>query len=435
MALHRGTLIAYALPALPLALLGLPLVIYLPKTYAAQPGFTLASVGAVLLVARLWDLVSDPVAGWLSDRVRPLSWRRRLTLLAGAPLLLAGVAQLFDPPSGAGTWHLLGWSLVLYTGWSLVVMPYFAWGAELTDRYHERSRVATYREVGVIFGTLLAVLLPALAADDGQALRWLGWAVVLLLPVALSALVLWVPERAARRRTDDGLSLKTDPLVRRLLLAFLLNGTANAIPASLFLLYVEHVLGAPQHAGWLLALYFMAGLAGFGIWLPVSRRLGKHRAWALSMLLACAAFAWVPLFASGDLGLFILVCLVTGLSLGVDMALPASIQADVADRHRGGAGRTGTLFGLWGMSTKLALALGVGLALPLVQWLGFSAEGAASTGVLALALVYGLLPLPFKLAAAWLMWRFPFPQPNTQEQGDALEGLGPRAVAGVTERV
>jgi Na+/melibiose symporter-like transporter len=437
MSLGRGTLIAYALPAMPLALLGLPLVIYLPKVYAAQPGLSLAAVGGALLLARLWDLVSDPLAGMLTDRLRPLAWRRRLTLLAGVPLLLVGTLQLFDPDVDAGLGYLLAWSLVLYTGWSLVVMPYFAWGAELVGRYHERSRVTAYREGAVILGTLAAVLLPAVATDDVQALRWLGWAVVLTLPLAV-ILLLWRVREPVGQTDHDGASqqLARDPLLRRLLLAFLLNGTANAVPASLFLLYVSHVLAAPQHAWWLLAVYFTAGLVGFGLWLPVSQRFGKHRAWALSMLAACGAFAWVPWFASGDLGLFVVVCLLTGLSLGVDMALPASIQADVADRHRQGAGRTGVLFGLWGMSTKLALALGVGLALPLVQWLGFDPETASGgDGLWALSLVYGLLPIPFKLAAAWLMWRFPSTKDVPQEVEDELEAMGSRAAVRAAERL
>jgi Na+/melibiose symporter-like transporter len=418
-------------------MLGLPLVIYLPKVYAAQPGLSLALVGGVLLLARLWDLVSDPLAGMLTDRLRPARWRRRMVMLGGAPLLILGTVQLFDPPLQAGLAYLLVWSLVLYSGWSMVVMPYFAWGAELTDQHHERSRVTTYREGAVIVGTLAAVMVPAMAVDDGQALRWLGWMVATLLPAALLVMLLRLPEgRIGPRTAGPTIGLKHDPLLRRLLLAFLLNGTANAIPASLFLLFVTHVLGAPDQAWWLLATYLLAGVLGFALWLPLSRRVGKHRAWSYSMLVACGAFVWVPWFASGDLGLFMLVCLVSGLSLGVDMALPASIQADVADRHLGGTGRTGLLFGLWGMSTKLALALGVGVSLPLVQWLGFEpAAPADSDGLWALSLVYGLLPIPFKLAAAGLMWRFPAAQGISVETVDELETMDSRGVAGVGQRL
>lgn len=435
MPMARAELAAYALPAAPLALLGLPLVIYLPKVYAALPGMSLAAVGAALLAARLWDLVTDPLAGVVTDRLRPASWRRRLAMLAGLPLLLVGTAQLFDPPVDAGLGHLLVWSLVLYSGWSLLVMAYLAWGAELTTGHHERSRVSAWREGAVLVGTLAAAVLPALATNDAQALRWLGWSVLALLPVALVLAIRLLGERQAAPATATmSFGVAGDPLVRRLLLAFLCNGTANAIPASLFLLYVEHVLEAPGTAWWLLASYLAAGLAGFALWLPVARRLGKHRAWALSMILAGAAFAWVPLFASGDLGLFVLVCVLTGLSLGVDMALPASIQADLADRHRSGAGRTGLLFGLWGMSTKLALALGVGLALPLVQWLGFD-PAADGRGTWAVSLVYGLLPIPFKLSAAWLMWRFPQQASTPKETTDGFQAVADGAAAGFGQRL
>lgn len=155
----------------------------------------------------------------------------------------------------------------------------------------------------------------------------------------------------------------------------------------------------------------MLHLLGIPLWLWLSRRIGKHRAWACSMLCAAAIFVWVPLLGEGDAWLFLIICLLSGLSLGIDMALPASIQADLVDRDtaHGGGQRTGLFFGLWGMATKLALALAlaVGLAFPLLALSGFDASDSNPDGLLALGLLYGLTPIPFKLAAVWLMWGFP----------------------------
>ncbi|MFM1891563.1 MAG: hypothetical protein RLZ44_640 [Pseudomonadota bacterium] len=414
MPLARRTLVAYGLPGLPLALLGLPLYVLLPAAYASLPGMSLAVVGAVLLVARLWDMLSDPLLGWASDHIRLPPGRRRGLMLLGTPVLLLGTWWVFNPPADAGWAHLLLWSLVLYTGWTLVALPYLAWGAEISDSYHGRTRLATAREAFVIAGTLVAVGLPVLLYDrpDPAALSALGLVLLVALPLAVAAAVTLVPERP-RRAAVPGRPwrrLRGNRPFQRLGLAFLLNGTGNAIPAALFLLYVEHVLQAAALAYPLLAVYFVAGLLGLALWLPVARRLGKHRTWAVSIVLACLVFAYVPFLASGDTGLFLLICLLTGLSLGSDMALPAAIQADVVqherERHRQDA--AGWYFGLWGMITKLAMALGVGLALPLVGWAGFDPNTANSPAALsALALAYGLLPLPFKLAAAWLIWRFP----------------------------
>jgi Na+/melibiose symporter-like transporter len=124
-------------------------------------------------------------------------------------------------------------------------------------------------------------------------------------------------------------------------------------------------------------------------------------------------FAFVPFLTSGDTILFTLVCLLTGLSLGSDMALPAAMQADVLERERSlyREDSGGWYFGLWGMITKLAMALGVGLALPLVDWAGFDPNQInTATALTGVALAYGWLPLPFKLAAVWLVWRFPLDQ-------------------------
>jgi Na+/melibiose symporter-like transporter len=193
-----------------------------------------------------------------------------------------------------------------------------------------------------------------------------------------------------------------------LILAYLFNGIANGIPAALFLLFVEHVLGRPELSWLLLAVYFCAGLLGFALWLPLARRLGKHRSWALAMLFACGVFIWVPLLPFGEVWPFMLICLFTGLSLGVDMSLPSAIQADVVDldRAHGGGERAGLFFGLWGMTTKLALALAIGLAYPLIEFAGFD-PATETSNLTALVLAYGLLPIPFKLVAAGLVWRFP----------------------------
>ncbi len=420
MPLSRSQLIAYGLPGLPLAMLGLPLVIYLPPVYADSYGIGLAAVGSLLLGARLWDLISDPLVGYLGDRL-PFQRKRLLLMLIGAPILILAVNQLFRPDIQPNATYLLVWSLVLYTGWTLVVMPYTAWGAEISRDYRERSHLTAVREGFILAGTLTAVLLPAaFGMTDTRALLLLGGFFIVSFLLSLPAL--WhVPVRlnpAHQKPLTLGKGfelLRQNRPLRQLLLAYLFNGIANGIPAALFLLFVEHVLGRPDQSWLFLAVYFCAGLAGFFIFLPLAGRLGKHRTWAISMLFACLIFAWVPMLPFEEPGFFILICLLTGLSLGVDMALPASIQADVIDldRANGGGERAGLFFGLWGMATKLALAMAIGISFPLIEFAGFDIT-ADSPDTLALLLTYGLLPLPFKLMAARLVWNFPLDQQAVQ---------------------
>jgi glycoside/pentoside/hexuronide:cation symporter, GPH family len=431
--LPRGRLAAYGAPGLPMAILGLPLFVFLPTFYAEHTGIGLAMVGFILLAARLFDVITDPLVGHLSDRI-PGPFRRRGLIILGTPILLLSVEMLFRPGEGVGAVYLLTFSALVYLGWTLFALPYFAWGAELSPDYHERSRVSAWREGFVVAGTVVAASLPAvlgLQNDAGASLHVLASLFWWLLPPALLLLVFAVPERPGRLvpvAWRDGLVLlRRNRPFRRLVLAWILNGTANAIPATLFLLFITHVLEAPEHAGPLLLVYFGVGIAALPAWLLVARRLGKHRVWTISMLLASSFFIWVPLLGSGDVAWFYLITVLTGLSLGVDLALPAAMQADVIDQDTadGGGERAGLFFGLWGMATKLALALAVGISFPLLGAVGFStAGGNTPAALLALALAYAGLPVLFKLAAMSLIWRFPLDESAQRALRQRIEALG-----------
>ncbi|MFN2349690.1 MAG: MFS transporter, partial [Thioalkalivibrio sp.] len=187
------TLLAYGLPGLPLAVLGLPLYVFLPAFYAQEFGLGLAAVGAVLLLARLFDVVTDPLVGHLSDHSRSRFGRRRVWMLAGAPVLLMGTTFLFIPWGTPGIAYLLVFSLITYLGWTLVALPYTAWGAELSPDYHQRSRIAASREGFVIGGTLLAAAAPVLLGhgeDTAATLKSLALWLWLLIPASL-LLLFW----------------------------------------------------------------------------------------------------------------------------------------------------------------------------------------------------------------------------------------------------
>lgn len=419
--LSSRQLLFYALPALPLAALTLPLYILLPAYYAETAGLSVATVGTVLLLVRVFDAVNDPVIGWLADRWNPRFGRRRAVFALSLPLTALAAIMLFDPPADAGAAYLFAWGVLLSIGYTASLLPYSAWGAELAGDYTERSRVAGWREGFTLAGTLIAIALPfaiGLAKPNGiDGLNVLGFGVAAALVAfgGLTVAVLPEPQNRsrARMRLGDGLRrMASNRPFLRLIAAFLINGLANGIPATLFLYYVSDRLGAPQMRGPLLFLYFLAGVAGTPLAVRMAARFGKHRAWSMAMLFACAVFALVPAIPEGGVWLFAVVCVLTGLALGFDLSLPSAIQADVIDVDTDASGeqRSGFYFAMWSLATKLALALAVGLAFPLIGLFGFSAEAGAENppgALFALAASYAWLPVAFKLAAVALMWNFP----------------------------
>ena len=432
------TLAAYALPALPFAVLTLPLYVIVPAFYARELALPLAAVGQVLLGVRILDALSDPAAGVLADRWRPRFGRRRLWFLcASIPTALASWF-LFTPPPDAGLAYLALWGALLSIAWTAALVPYAAWGAELSSSYAGRARVTAWREALGVLGTLLALssqaVLPLFGVTGERAVLFAFALIVGAgLPLAALAAVTRVPEPADATRVRlplrDGFGhMLANRAFLRLLLAFLLNGFANGFPATLFLFFVTQRLRAPEAVGPVLVLYLLCGIIGVPFWLALARRWSKHRVWCVAMLLASAFFGAAPLLGAGDVTYFGVICVGTGLALGADLILPPAIQADVidADTEKSGEQRAGIYFAIWGLATKLALAGAVGLAFPVLAARGFDPAAAASgeAALATLAFLYAGLPVILKLAAIAVVWNFPLGPDETRALRARIEARG-----------
>ena len=397
--------LAYGALGLPLAMAALPVYVHVPRFYADTVGVDLALLGFILLAVRIADAGIDPFIGWWGDRRRA---RRGLILLA-LPCLALGMLALMHPPAMHAAAWLAGALMITYLGYSLATIALQAWGAELGRNARERTLLTASREGFGLVGVVAAAVLPGLlAADAALGLSRLAWVFVGLLAVLAGLTLLATPRplrvpRAASVAAPSAFAPLRDATFRRLLAVYVASGIAAALPATLVLFFVADVLQAERWGGVFLALYFVAGAAGLAFWVRLARRVGRLRAWIGGMLLSSAAFVWAYGLGAGDIAAFAAICLISGLTLGADLALPAALLADLAERDRGSV-RAGGYFGWWSLVTKLNLALAAGIALPLLAWLGY--RPGESGGAAALSAVYCLLPVGFKLASAALAWRW-----------------------------
>jgi Na+/melibiose symporter-like transporter len=411
--------LAYAAPGFALAIPLVPVFTFLPTLYARDLGLGLASTGTVLFLARVVDFLLDPVIGFASDRWSTGLGRRKPWIVAGALAAGSALVALFQPPDGVTVWYLLLWLALLYFGFTAVQVPYTAWGAELVPDYHERTRIAGLREGLMLAGVVATGALPVAAALAGlterQGLAAIAWLAVLCGGPSIALLVWRVPEvtppRAALPRALDLRPIWANRPFLRLFCAWFVNGLATGLPAVLFPLYLQHGLQAGQTMrGVMIFAYFAAGCAAIPFWLALSRRIGKHRVWCGAMLMAMAAFVWVPLLRPGDDLAFLAICLVTGAALGADLVLPPAMQADVVDLDglRTGTARAGFYFAIWGMGTKLALGCAAGGGFLILNLAGFDPNAVNGHGaLLALALTYALAPVLLKAGAVALVWHYP----------------------------
>ncbi len=443
----------YGLPGLPLAMLGLPLFVYLPSYYSQNLGLSLSAVGLALLLARSFDVITDPLIGILNDRYpksRSVSWRRKSFIIAGVPLLLVGLNYLLRPTQDATAFYLFTWSFVTYLGWTLINIPWLAVGAEISQDYHEKSALASSREIFAVIGTVAVISLPVLLSiqsDLKSTLSTLADLLTFLLPLALIPL-LWKlspdtlpsneskPSQQVYRKqklfSKRMFEVVKHPAIKKLLPAYFINSIANALPATLFILFVSYVLQTPEQVGILLICYFLSAIVGIPFWLYLARKTDKHTSWCIALYGSIASFILVPFLNAGDFQVFLVVCLASGFCLGADVVMPASIQADISqdisqnmesnttfvDSENDSTSEdkqdsTAMLFGIWGLLTKLSLALAVGIAFPLLDMVGLKLDALATQApsemaVITLVVLYALIPIILKIWVLFQMWRFPY---------------------------
>jgi Na+/melibiose symporter-like transporter len=191
---------------------------------------------------------------------------------------------------------------------------------------------------------------------------------------------------------------------RLFFLTYLLTQIAASLPAVLVLFFVRDYLGAESYTGLFLFLYFVSGAALMQVWFMLSKRLDKYRAWLVSMFLSIAVFIWVIMLQPGDLISYGVICMLSGLALGADLALPTSIIADRINARRAES-RATQYYGVMAFIPKLALALASGFAFLVLDNTGFVvATQNTQTALQSLLMLYGLVPCMIKLLAAISLW-------------------------------
>lgn len=422
-ALSTRQLFAYAGFALPLAMVALPIYMFVPQFYA-QGGLSLAWVGAVLLGVRLLAAFIDPLLGsWIESGNNAY---HRFILIA-LPLLLLGFLALFHPPQlavvgmvGLGLWFVVSLS-ILYLGFSLATIAHQSWGAALAPEAGQRARITGAREGCALLGVVLAASLSARSHLGALTLAFcvcLGLAATCLLAQRAMRLPPGpAADATAAAAGSHGWRLPLQqPRFRALFAVLLVNGIASAVPATLFLFFVGDYLQAANYAPGLLLLFFGTATCSIVPWVRAAARWGEARAWMVGMLWSALIGVWafaLPIGSAGSAGAvggagagvvgFAIICGLSGLALGADLALPAALLTGVIASAGHSKQHEAAYFGVWNWGVQITLALSAGISLPVLSLCGFvPGQGVALTSLVS---AYALLPCALKLLAAGLLWR------------------------------
>ncbi|MEM1091656.1 MAG: MFS transporter [Pseudomonadota bacterium] len=441
--LKRTVLAAYAAPAFSQALIHGPVGTVIQGIYGRDFGVALSSIAFALVVSRIFDAVTDPIIGYLSDRYRTRFGHRKPWLIVGSLIAVVACWNLYIPPEQVTAGYFLLWFLLAYFGWTVSEIPYRAWMADLTDDYQQRTRIAAWRTFARYLGFIAFYgipLLPFFETTEFTAETLKVTAVVAAIALPTTALIAaWiVPQGGAvvsagrpnLRQVLPAL-LRNKPLLL-FLATFATGGLATGTAFGLLFFFVDSHL----ELGGTLALLFVLG-AHIGavtmpFWVWLANRIGKERSWAIAYLCSGSfllAHLLIPAGPQGELLLIIMFVLVFSVS-SAGVVVPAALLADIVDygkwKFRGDY--AGTYYSVQTMVEKGVEGLGVALGLAVVSWFGFDPQLESQTerGTFGLLLGFPVLPAVMTLLTVPIIWRFPI---NRRRQQIIVKRLARREAA------
>lgn len=399
-------ILTYGILGIPIAFLGFPLYIYLPTFYVEYVNLSVGAVGVILLIARLLDMILDPFIGNFTDKHNKFN-----IILVSSFFILFGLYFLIKPIYFNSLW-LFFFSFITYISYSFVMIPYLTLNSQISNNSVNNTKLAFSREVFIVLGVLISLLIPYifLVADDSKkSLELLLYTCMIIFPIFS---IIFYFKLKHFENTKNNISkvsnneflksinffFESFPQHKKLFLAFLINNLANALPATLFLFFVKFVLELEEKTGLFLIIYFLSAILTFPLWIKLSIKISKKTTWILSMITACVAFFFVPFLQQNDFLYFVIICIITGMSLGADMALPSSIQADVAQESKKiNNDISGILFGFWAMITKFSLALAVAISFIALEFTSFDTQNINENSIIVIIVLYSIVPIFLKL--------------------------------------
>lgn len=372
---------AYSGITMPMAAMGMPVAVYLPRFYSEGMGLSLATVGLIFTLARMWDVVTDPLMGMAIDRFDTRWGRRKHWVALAIPILMLSVWMVFMPnPDSVTPAYLMFWLLVLYIGYTMLVISHLSWGAELSTSYDARSRLFGWREVYTIAGMTIVLAIPAfleLSGEPDQATKVasMGWFCLILFPLLALPLLIWVPDSKGATANSIPFQQALGLIVQnrvlwRLLIADLMTGLGTAVSGALYIFFAANYFQLPELASIALLFYFLASFFAMPLWLRLAYRFGKDSALKIALVYAVVInLGVIPFAEAGNATVLWAFTILFGAAFGAAPTLLRSMMADLTDQDelKSGQKRSGLYFAMLTTTSKAGAAFGVGASFSILE--------------------------------------------------------------------
>jgi len=398
--------LAYACPTIAVSFLIGPIAL-LQGIYAKYFGLSLGTIAAVILIARLFDAVTDPLVGYFSDRYFHRTGSRKLFITLGGLLLVFSSYFLYvpfgfdtrDAPFQVSGEYFLTWFLAFYLGYTLFETPHLAWGGEIVTSSKEKNKIYSLRALTVSTGLMLFFSVPLLPFFDSSEFtpRTLAWSVlfsiILMLPL-LYYCINNVPDGESKNNNNHHLSRSKKFHLRELfriargnksflifIAALFFAGAGTGMWFGMMFLFVDVYLRLGHSLSLVYMLSYGASIILITFWYAIANRFGKKTSWSSGMLMVAIGILGTGFLSPGGAGwISLLVCmiLINGGIMATVLLAP-SLLADIIDYSlwKYDQDYAATYFSIYALTTKANLAIGGAFGLAIAGYYGF--EPTAST--------------------------------------------------------
>lgn len=426
-----GTTIAYGMPGLGAGYMYLLMSLYVMKFSTDVLLIAPAVMGVIFSISRIWDAVSDPIAGYLSDRTTFKFGRRRTWMLISFIPISFGFLAVFSPPESMQGQSLDLWMMIailsFYSAITLLNVPHMALGAELSEDYHERTRLFGVRHIGFTLGSILALVSMSLLISeennpDGD-VRQLAGSLAFYAIAAMSLMIFFAvsklkenPEFQNRVNKNPFKAFRDvwiNPHAKILIIVLFIENLGGAVIGVLTLYVTQYIVEAPAWAPLIIFAYMLPSALSVPLWIPLSRRFGKIRLWVFSLAFTGISFGGIFIIPFLDsitdrLIVMFIGAALGGMAAGCGGAIGPSVKGDVIDydEYLTGERKEGSYFAALNFVFKSATGIMLLVTGFVLQFSGFIPNQPQTMEVkIALISLYGLVPLVFYSLGAYLLYK------------------------------
>ena len=397
--------LVYSIPNIGMMLVFAPVAMVLSGIYAKYHGLALTTIASVMLVARVFDAVTDPVIGYYSDRWKMRTGSRKPFIAVGAVLVIPCSYFLFVPPEGIDVVYFTFWYMAFYLAFTIFFIPYMAWANEFTVDSKDKTLVFSVTSfLGQGGGALfyLIPLLPFFATTEitPQVLQVtvIFGAVVLLLGLVLTLKIVPDGPRLVEPKVLEGgvsqpglcqqfislagAMLSNKPFVL-FAAAYICLGVGVGMWLGLFFIYVDSYLHLGTEFAEVLLWGLLASALSIPLWYRLTLLMGKRYAWLLALLLLFVGFLCPRLLSPGGTGFNALfaVNMLVMFAMGSWGVIAKPMLCDTIDygRLKDNVERNATYFSIHALLIKMQAAIGGALGITIVGWFGFDVNASEQT--------------------------------------------------------